>query len=199
MRICVDLNVWVADQLAIANGRRAGSATQVIQAVGAMRAGDVRLQLIVSMQMLDNLRTVLIERLDAGPSQAIAFVEAIEAMVRNGPEQLDPYMIVSGAEKYAIADREDREVLATAIAGRASLLVTSNLRHFRTKECETIDTQTVAGKAPRKLHVQIHQIEGRSLIVADPIDVAGWFSLGTPMEPAALRAHYAPPTTHGVS
>jgi hypothetical protein len=107
--------------------------------------------------------------------RAVAFVDAIEATIRTGPDRLDPYLIMGGAGKFALSDREDREVLAVAFAGEAELLVTSNLKHFRTDKCEVVETTTVkTGKGPRQLHAHIHTSGDRWLIVADPIDVADW-------------------------
>jgi predicted nucleic acid-binding protein len=190
MRICVDLNVWVSDQLAFAGGRSDTSASQVINAVNARRFGSLPLQLVMSMQMLDNLRIVLIER---------AFIDAIEATIRTGPDRLDPYLIMGGAAKFALSDREDREVLATAFAGEAELLVTSNLKHFRTDKCEVVETTTVkTRKGPRQLHAQIHTSGDRWLIVADPIDVADWIRRGIGVDPSMLRNIYTPPKKRGI-
>jgi predicted nucleic acid-binding protein len=191
MRLCVDLNVWVADQLALAAGRSNTSASQVINAVNSRRFGDVPPQLVMSMQMLDNLRIVLVERVKAVEEHAVAFIDAIEATIRTGPDQLDPYLIMTGAEKFAVSDREDREVLATAFAGRAELLVTSNLKHFRTEKCEMIETTTVrAKKGEKQLHAQIHTAGDQWLIVADPIDVADWMRRGIMVDPPTLRGIY---------
>ena len=199
MRICVDLNVWVSDQLALAGGRADTSASQVINAVNLRRFGSLPLQLVMSMQMLDNLRIVLVERVKAGDDRAVAFVDAIEATIRTGPDQLDPYLIMGGAAGFAVSDREDREVLATAFAGEAELLVTSNLKHFRTDECEVVETTKVkTSKRLRQLHAQIHTGGERWLIVADPIDVADWIRRGTRVDPSMLHKIYGPPKRHGI-
>ncbi len=188
MRICVDLNVWVSDQLALAGGRSDSPSSQVINAVNARRFGSLPLQLVMSMQMLDNLRMVLVERVKAGEDRAVAYIDAIEATIRTGPDRLDPYLIMAGAAKFALSDREDREVLATAFAGEAELLVTSNLRHFRTDKCEVVETTTAkTAKGPRPLHAQIHASGDRRLIVADPIDVADWIRRGIRVDPPMLR------------
>jgi hypothetical protein len=196
MRICVDLNVWVSDQLAFAGGRSDSSASQVINAVNARRFGSLPLQLVMSMQMLDNLRIVLVERVKAGEDRAVAFIDAIEATIRTGPDRLDPYLIMGGAAKFALSDRE---VLATAFAGEAELLVTSNLKHFRTDKCEVVETTTVkTGKGPRQLHAQIHTSGDRWLIVADPIDVADWIRRGIGVDPSKLRNIYTSSKKHGI-
>jgi predicted nucleic acid-binding protein len=199
MRICVDLNVWVSDQLAFAGGRSDTSASQVVNAVNARRFGSLPLQLVMSMQMLDNLRVVLVERVKAGEDSAVAFIDAIEATIRTGPDRLDPYLIMGGAAKFALSDREDREVLATAFAGEAELLVTSNLKHFRTDKCEVVETTTVkTRKGPRQLHAQIHTSGDRWLIVADPINVADWIRRGIGVDPSTLRNIYTPSKKHGI-
>lgn len=185
--------------MAFAAGRSDTSASQVINAVNARRFGSLPFQLIMSMQMLDNLRIVLVERVKAGEDGAVAFIDAIEATIRTGPDRLDPYLIMGGAAKFALSDREDREVLATAFAGEAELLVTSNLRHFRTDKCEMVETTTVkARKGPRQLHAQIHTIGDRWLIVADPINVADWIRRGISVDPTTLRNIYTPSKKHGI-
>jgi predicted nucleic acid-binding protein len=199
MRACVDLNVWVSDQLALAAGRSETSASQVINAVNARRFGSLPLQLVMSMQMLDNLRIVLVERVKASEERAVAFVDAIEATIRTGPDQLNPYLIMAGAAKFPLSDHEDREVLATAFAGRADLLVTSNLKHFRTDKCEVIETTTTqTKKSRRQLHAQIHSSGDRWLIVADPIDAADWIRRGIAVDPAVLRKIYRPSRERGI-
>jgi hypothetical protein len=106
---------------------------------------------------------------------------------------------MGGAAKFALSDREDREVLATAFAGEAELLVTSNLKHFRTDKCEVVETTTVkTRKGPRQLHAQIHTSGDRWLIVADPIDVADWIRRGIGVDPSMLRNIYTPPKKRGI-
>jgi hypothetical protein len=149
--------------------------------------------------MLDNLRMVLVERVKAGPDRATAFIEAIEATIRTGPDRLDPYLIMAGAAKFALTDREDREVLATAFAGEAEWLVTSNLKHFRTDKCEVVETTTVkTGKGSRRHHAQIHTSGGRWLIVADPINVADWIRRGIAVDPSTLRNIYQSTKNNGI-
>src|SRR3982074_2773784 len=117
MRICVDLNVWVSDQLAFAGGRSDTSASQVINAVNARGFGSLPLQLVMSMQMLDNLRIVLIERVRAGEDTAVAFIDAIEETIRTGPDRLDPYLIMGRAAECALSDHGDRPVPGNPVTG----------------------------------------------------------------------------------
>ncbi|MBS5905549.1 MAG: hypothetical protein KIC89_23155, partial [Acetobacteraceae bacterium] len=60
LRVCLDLNVWVADFLGTRWGRRGGSSPWLADAVrsGACPAGP--LQLVVSLGMLDRLALVLV-------------------------------------------------------------------------------------------------------------------------------------------
>ena len=60
LRVCLDLNIWVADFLGTRRGRRGGSSPWLADAVrsGACPAGP--LQLVVSLGMLDRLALVLV-------------------------------------------------------------------------------------------------------------------------------------------
>ena len=86
-------------------------------------------------------------------------------------------------------DREDAGVLATAIAAKADLLVTNNLSDFRTKGSETIRTKSIQSKGvARQLFSVIHQrADGVSIVVAHPIDVAGWWRNGLDISAAMVR------------
>jgi predicted nucleic acid-binding protein len=193
MRICVDLNVWVQDELVQRAGRPPGAASRVIELLKKRGGSGRPLQLVISVQMLDHLKHVLVSRRQADPRWADLYVEAIEDLARMGPEKLDPHLILAGRERFPIRDREDQGVFAVAIIGRVDLLVTANLRDFLTGECEAIETRKVQmGKGRKQLHVQIHQRpDGGSLIIADPIDVIGWLEEGLDINAETIRSRYA--------
>jgi predicted nucleic acid-binding protein len=192
MRVCVDLNVWIQDELVQRHGRTSGAASRVVDAVRRHEWNRMPLQLVMSVRMLSDLRYVLVERRQADAQYAELYVEAIEGLMRLGPEKLDPHLVLAGAEQFAIADREDRDVMAVAMAARADLLVTSNLRHFLVPKCEAIMTRTTKGKGGvRELHVQIHQRpSGGQLIVAHPIDAVAWLDDGFEITAKAIRLRY---------
>ena len=193
MRICVDLNVWVQDELVQRLGRAPSAASRIIDAVRQHRWGQVPLQLVASVQMLDTLRHVLITRREAEPRIAELYMEAIVDLIRFGPDKLDPHLILSGAEQFAVRDREDQGVMALAMTAMADLLVTSNLRDFITPKCEAIVTRASKGRSgTHQHHVQIHErLGGGNLIVADPIDAIQWLDNELEISAEVIRSHYA--------
>jgi predicted nucleic acid-binding protein len=192
MRICVDLNVWIQDELVQRHDRVPGAASRIVDAVRRHEWSWMPLQLVMSVRMLADLRHVLVERRQVDPQYAELYIEAIEGLIRLGPEKLDPHLVLAGSEQFAIADREDRDVMAVAMAARADLLVTSNLRHFLVPKCEAIVTRTTKGKGGvRELHVQIHRRpSGGHLIVADPVDAVAWLDDGIEITAEAIRSRY---------
>ena len=190
MRICVDLNVWVQDEMASRRGR-AGAASRILDAVRRFDWSGKPLQLVMSAKMLDVLGHVL-QRESGNADAAALYVEAIADIMRVGPERLDPHLLLAGTEQFAVRDREDREVLATAITAKADLLVTSNLRHFLVPKVEAIVTRTVKVKeGTRELHAQIHRRPaGGALIVADPIDANEWLDEKMEITASAIRSKY---------
>jgi predicted nucleic acid-binding protein len=192
MRVCVDLNVWIQDEFVQRHGRGPSAASRIVDAVRRHEWNRTPLQLVMSVRMLSDLRNVLVERRRADPQYAELYIEAIEGLMRLGPEKLDPHLILAGSEQFAIADREDRDVMAVAMAARADLLITSNLRHFLAPKCEAIVTRTTKGKAgARELHVQIHpRPSGGQLIVADPVDAVAWLDEGVEITAGAVRSRY---------
>jgi hypothetical protein len=193
MRICLDLTVFIQDELVHRSGRAASAASRVIDAVKQRQWRGLPLQLVVSVQMLDTLRHVLVSHRGADPHAADLYIEAIADLVRIGPERLDPHLLLAGRERFAIRDREDQGVFAVAIAAQVDLLVTSNLRHFLQRGCEAIETRVVRGLGgPRQLHVQVHRrSDGDDLIVADPMDVIEWLDDDLEIDAAKIRSRYA--------
>jgi hypothetical protein len=193
MRICADLTVWVQDELVHRAGGEPSAASRIIDAIKRREWNGEPLQLVVSVQMLDMLRHVLIAHREAAPGNTEIYVEAIEDLVRNGPERLDPHLLLAGRERFPIRDREDQGVLAVAMMARVDLLVTGNLRHFQTSECEVIATRsTVDRGGARQLHAQIHdRPDGGSLIVADPIDAIGWLDARIEIAADTIRGLHA--------
>lgn len=130
LRLCLDLNVFVADLLSRRTPDRRGAASYL---VGVAREGDCPVgpvQLVVSLGMLDRLRSVLM-RLPGATAEAVRrAVDGVAAIAANGPSWDAPYLVLGGVGVIPVQDVEDRGVLEAAIAGRAHLLVTSNMRDF---------------------------------------------------------------------
>jgi hypothetical protein len=96
LRLCLDLNVWVADFLGTRRGKRGGSSPWLADAVrsGACQAGP--LQLVVSLGMLDRLSLVLMRefRVEAGAAETL--VRAIGGVASFGPVGDHPQALVGG-------------------------------------------------------------------------------------------------------
>ncbi len=143
-------------------------------------------QLVTSIGMLETLEHVL-KRQGASSDNSGAYIEAIKGIMKYGPDELDPYLVLGGREQFAMADVEDAGVLATAFASRATLLVTDNLKDFQTKESLRVDTRIVkASSGSRQLHALRHQQFDVDVIVAHPLDVMAWLEQRLNFEPDAL-------------
>lgn len=188
LRVLLDVNIWVANLMATGRGRRGTTAQRIVSMIANGRWGDGgrEVQLVVSLDMLDTLEQVL-GRLEASSVNAQAYSEAVRDIMKHGPEELDPYLLLGGREQFAITDVEDAGVLAAAFAARAHLVVTDNLKDFRTKESLRVDTRIVATSAgPRQLHALRHRRADVDLIVAHPLDVMSWLERRIDFEPASL-------------
>jgi len=130
VRVCLDLNIWVADLLALHTGR-SGTASQLL--VDAVRGGDSPLgpiQLVISWGMLNRLEAVLVRVLQVDPSLAQQYVTMIGRYASDGPNAHAPYVLLGPSGLVPLRDEEDTHVLATASAGKANVLVTRNFRDF---------------------------------------------------------------------
>ena len=85
LRVCLDLNVWVADFLATRRGRRGGSGPWLMDAVrtGTSPAGP--LQLVVSLGMLERLGSVLVRALGVDTAVTETALRAIAGIASLGP------------------------------------------------------------------------------------------------------------------
>lgn len=188
LRVLLDVNVWVANLLATERGRRGTAVQKIVAMVAAGRWGDQgrEVQLVVSHEMLETLEAVL-QGKGVTPDSLAAYGDAIAGIMRFGPEELDPYLLLGGREQFATADAEDAGVLATAFASRTDLLVTDNLKDFQTRDAARTDTAAVTTPSgTRQLFALRHRHPGRELIVAHPLDVVAWLERGYDFEPGAL-------------
>lgn len=146
-RICLDLNVLVAAQIAKAKGHLG---TTPLRLVDACRSG--RFDLIVSRAMLDRMVTVLRRPpLELTLELATEHTEVIAELAAL------PNLIVAGGGVMPLRDHEDRGVLETALAGRASYLATYNLDDFMGSGARDLDTG----------HLRV-----RDLLILHPHDLA---------------------------
>lgn len=188
LRVLLDVNVWVANLLAAAKGRRGTAAQKVVSMIAGGRWGDQghEAQLVVSHEMLETLEVVL-KRRGATSDSAEAYTEAIKGVMKFGPEELDPYLLLGGREQFGMADIEDAGVLATAFASKTALLVTDNLKDFRTKDSGRVDTRMIrTSSGTRQLYALRHRRSDVDLVVAHPLDVMAWLEQRIDFEPDAL-------------
>ncbi|MCJ2138347.1 PIN domain-containing protein [Methylobacterium sp. J-026] len=192
LRVCLDVNVWIAYLLALQQGRVGTVPMRLVAMVQAGAAGTIPLQLMVSQEMLGTLEHVL-KRLGLPDHLAEGFPQAIDGLMRVGPETLDPALLTAGRDQLAMRDREDAGVLAFCMVDRVDLLVTDNLADFLTKDSERRETQLVTrtNGITRQLFVLLHErVDGVSLAVAHPIDAVAWLAADFWPDLASLRQRY---------
>jgi predicted nucleic acid-binding protein len=120
LRICLDLNVFVAAEIALAKEHRATTPLRLLQ---ACREG--RFDLVVSHAMLERLAAVLRRPpLNLSVELATERVELIAELAALAN------LLVVGGGVMPLRDVEDRGVLEAALAGRADYLATYNLDDF---------------------------------------------------------------------
>jgi hypothetical protein len=165
LRLCLDLNVFVADLLAARDGRQGTAATALVDAVreGAGSLGPI--QLIISWGMLDRLERVLRSELGIEPATAYARCRQLARYARQGPS-----LTLGGTGVLPMRDIEDRHVLETALAGEADWLVTANLKDFAKGSRAKMRVRIVV---PGRLVVHRPAAGGR-LIIAHPFIAAAW-------------------------
>jgi hypothetical protein len=191
-RLCIDLNVWVNDFLAVARNVPGTAARFIVEAVQDGRSGVGPIQLVVSHSMLSRLFTVLVRK-GATTDSAMQFITLIENLSRLGPCRDFPHIVLGGgyistrdarmpvydpydpAVTPPVYDPEDGRVIDAAIAGRADALVTANFRDFT----ERHDTVVSRGR------VHIRHTAGHDLYVVQPKEMAAWLRSGKPPQPAA--------------
>ena len=170
LRLCLDLNVWVADFLGTRRGRRGGSSPWLADAVRAGVCPAGPLQLVVSLGMLGRLGLVLVREFQVEPDAAEGLVRAIGGLSSLGPAGGHPHALVGGGV-YPLRDEEDRHVLEVAIAGEADLLVTANMADFEAADISKVGDGARLRLCPRP---------GRAaLIIAHPDQARDWLRAGT--------------------
>jgi hypothetical protein len=171
VRLCLDLNVWVAAFLTKYRDRRAGSSAFLVEAVRSRHSTAGPVQLVVSVGMLERLRIVLIREFAVSSDAAAAVTAGIEVMASTGPAGDHPYLLLGGTGVMPLRDEEDRHVLEVAVAAQADLLATANLSDFAGANFEPL--RDWAGATVYRPMV------GSALVIAHPDNVAAWLRSGT--------------------
>jgi predicted nucleic acid-binding protein len=125
LRLCLDLNIWVAALLADRKGRTNTGSQYLVEIVRSGSSPIGAVNLIISLGMLDELKSVIVEHLGLNIETANAYVSAIEEYAKLGAQ-----LTLGGTGIIGLRDIEDAHVLETAIAGRADFLVTANFKDF---------------------------------------------------------------------
>ena len=133
LRLCLDLNIWCAALLADFKSRQNTSAQRLVQIVrvGHSSLGDV--ELVISWGMIQRLEKVLVKDLQIDVAVSNMYLEAIVGLA-----QLAPQLTLGGTGILPLRDTEDAHVLETAIAGKANVLVTANLKDFVASDTQII-------------------------------------------------------------
>jgi len=168
LRLCVDLNIWCAALLADLKGRQGTSSQSLVEIVrqGVCPLGSV--QLVISWGMLNRLRLVLEKNLTVSRSAADLYIDTIRGYAELNPASSGPQLTLGGTGVIPLSDTEDAHVLETALAGRATVLVTANFKDFISN-----DTRIIAlGR-----HA-IHTAPTHILHIAHPYYMMNWLRTG---------------------
>lgn len=168
LRLCLDLNVFVADLLARRERREDTAVRLLVESVARTTTPLGRLQLIVSVGMLNRLRSVLEGRLGVTATTVGSYVGALSQYARHGPTGRSPLLVLGGTGVLPMPDREDAHVLETAIAGRADLLATADMAHFSFSD-------TIVLEEDRVLR---YRRADHDVVIAHPFRAARWIREG---------------------
>lgn len=185
VKVCLDVNVYVKDMLGAALGRN-GSSSQIIEWIRKGQCALGELELGVSWHMLETLRIVLLRLLGTDVDPVVsAYISAIAGLSRVGRSGIEgPFLALGPAGPVSVFDEEDSTVLGAALAFKADLLVTENIRDFLPPRSR------LPGDYITPLVAVIQRFSEPPLIVAAPREAIVWFTRGIALDPEALRAHY---------
>jgi predicted nucleic acid-binding protein len=191
LRLCLDVNVWVAHYLAAVRRPDSVSAAGVL--ARAALAGICPLapvRCVVSHAMLDTLEFVLRRMAVTAPFAAMAR-DQIEAAAGRSYLAEPPSIILGGTASYPLLDAEDAAVLNTAMAGAADLLVTGNIADFVRGPRARTDTVTLSEfhgtpDAVRLSHPKLPD----GLAIASPFRAAAWVLCRASPPPGVLTRFF---------
>jgi hypothetical protein len=176
LRLCLDVNVFVADE--IAKRGRSKRAREMFTSVwmrasrelinivisGGCEAAAV--QLVVSWDMLTDLENALTD-LGISDASASTIADGIAGWAMVGPVVEPPHLVLGGTGVLPVSDQY-RGTLETALAGHAHVLATESLGSFKSRGTEILAEERVA----------IYASPDRELVIAVPQEVAGWLRKG---------------------
>jgi predicted nucleic acid-binding protein len=165
LRLCLDLNVWVAALLADRKNRSNTAAQYLVKVVQCGRSPLDEISLVISLGMLDELRSVITDHLKLSIETANEYVSLVERYASLGAQ-----LTLGGTGIVGLKDIEDAHVLETAIAGRADFLVTSNFKDF------IVDRDTKVITPDR---YAVHYNPAHAVQIVHPFQIADWFRTGS--------------------
>lgn len=168
LHLCLDLNVFVADILARLNQREDTAVRVLVDSVGQTTTPLGPAQLVLSIGVLNRLRSVLRDRLGISPTTVEVYVNALAGYARRGPSRRSPLLVLGGTGVLPVPDREDAHVLETAVAGRADLLVTADMDDFDFSDTVVLEERRVLR----------YRWPGHDMIIAHPFRAARWMRQG---------------------
>jgi hypothetical protein len=126
LRIVLDVNIFVTDVLSRRLGRRGTTSQKLVDAMLAGEIGGRPAQLVISLAMLESFRGALL-RLGAPSAAVDAATSALLDLTRNGPDALDPYLLLDPAPRDRCPRQSGRPSIGRArtpsSADRASMLL----------------------------------------------------------------------------
>ncbi len=189
LHVCLDLNIWVAHAIALAEARQGGSCSTLIRLA---KLGDSALgpiQIVASWRMLDTLRHVLM-RLGRDAAAAAAYLSGIVDLTTFGPIGLAPHLVLGTTGVMPLRDTEDAAVLEVAIAAGADLLVTADMADFAPGPRSRLSARVVARNGTRPVVIAVALPVRDDMIIATPQRAADWLSGGP--RPRGVLARFAP-------
>lgn len=176
IHLCLDLNIWCAALLADRRGKQS-TASQILVEIakqGSCTLGPV--QLVISWGMLNRLRLVLEKDLDIPRLAADLYIDAIRGYAELGAFGASPQLCLGGTGVIALQDSEDAHVLETALAGRATVLVTANFKDFISNDTRIILPQQHANhSAPAHA---IYFAPAHTFHIANASQMMSWIQSG---------------------
>jgi predicted nucleic acid-binding protein len=172
LRLCLDVNVLVADFLSRRCGGPGGASSRIFDIVRNSECALGSVQMVVSWRMLTTLHIVLHRNLLIPDEQAWATCEMFAAVAEFGPLRVSPSIVLGGTGVLPMKDPEDIGVADAALALSADLLVTHDLDDFEAGSKANLSTERLQSKPNGKPAVLIIRDPARGDLLAAIPDVA---------------------------
>lgn len=150
IKLCLDLNIWLALIIADTKGQKGTSVQKLVTILRSGYYNFYMIELIISWKMLNGLSLNIQKKLNVSENRAKFFVETVKAYSEISPS------ITLGGGTTPLKDEEDADVLETALAGKADLLITRNFKDFITYNDTyiiTLDRHAIHYGIEHQLHI----------------------------------------------